>query len=250
MEDRPEQEIIYGRHPVLEALRAGRPLQRLFVLAGAQGISRELFGLARSKAIPVVHTDRARLDGLTKHANHQGVAAAVAARDFAELQEVLEQPMLKGQKALLLALDEVQDPGNFGALLRTAEGAGVHGVIVPGANACAFTATVTKASAGADQYLRVARVPKLGPVLRKLREVGYSLVGADAGGSCNYTQVDYCQPTVIILGAEGKGLRPSLKELCTSLVSIPLLGKVQSLNVSAAGAVILYEAVRQRLDKK
>lgn len=246
MEDRPEQEIIYGRHPVAEALRSGRPVHRLYVLAGARGIPRDVFVLAREQAIPVVHTDRTRLDRLTRQGNHQGVAAAVGSRQFASLQEVLERPLGSDRPALFLILDGVQDPGNFGALLRTAEAAGVHGVIVPGAGSCGLTAAVTRAAAGADQYLPVARVDKLAPVLRQFREGGFEVVGAAVSATEDYTAVPWRRPTALVLGAEGRGLAPNLVELCTRLVRIPLLGRVDSLNVSAAGAVLLYEAVRQR----
>ena len=245
MEDRPDQEIVYGRHPVVEALRSGRPVHRLYVLAGVRGVPRDVVVLARERAIPVVHTDRVRLDRLARQGNHQGVVAAVGSRDFVSLQEVLERPLGSDRPALFLVLDGVQDPGNFGALLRTAESAGVHGVIVPGAGACGLTAAVTRAAAGADQYLPVARVEKLAPVLRQLRDGGFEVVGATMAGE-DYTSADYRRPTALVLGAEGRGLAPNLAELCTRLVRIPLLGRVESLNVSAAGAVLLYEAVRQR----
>ncbi len=245
MENRSEQEIIYGRHPVMEALRSGRPVQRLYVLAKATGIPRDLFVIARERAIPVVHTDRFRLDNMTHRANHQGVAASIGVRDFSPLQEVLERPLGTGVPPFFLMLDGVQDPGNFGALLRTAECAGVHGVIVAGEGSCGFTGVVSKASAGADQYLPVARVAKLTSVLRDFREYGYEIVGADMEGE-NYAQADFTKPMVMILGAEGRGLSKGLKELCTRIVSIPLAGKVESLNVSAAGAVLMYEVVRQR----
>lgn len=246
MEDRPDQEIIYGRHPVAEALRSGRPVQRLYVLAGARGIPRDIFVLAREQAIPVVHTDRMRLDRLARQGNHQGVVAAVGSRQFVSLQEVLERPLGSDRPAFFLLLDGVQDPGNFGALLRTAEAAGVHGVIVPGAGSCSLTAAVTRAAAGADQHLPVARVEKLAPVVRQLREGGFQVVGADAAATDDYTTAEFRRPTALVLGAEGRGLGRGLAELCTKLVRIPLLGHVESLNVSAAGAILLYEAVRQR----
>lgn len=249
MEDRSEQEIIYGRHPVMEALRSGRPLQRLYVIEGAR-LPSDLFHMARESGVPIVHTDRQRLDNLSRRANHQGVVAAVSARSFCELQELLERPLLAGQTPFFLVLDEVQDPGNFGALLRSAESAGVHGVIISSANSCGFTAAVSRASAGADQYIAVSRVPKLGPVLRQFAESGYNLIAADSNTDSDYTAIDYSGPTVLIMGAEGKGLRPSVRELCNKLVKIPMLGHVDSLNVSVAGGILMYEVVRQRLAQK
>lgn len=240
-----DQDLVYGRHPVVEALRSGRPIHRLYVLAGARGIPRDLFVLARERAIPVVHTDRLRLERLARGGNHQGVVAAVGSREFVTLQEVLEAPLGSDRPAFFLVLDGVQDPGNFGALLRTAEAAGVHAVIVPGAGSCGLTSAVTRAAAGADQYLPVARVEKLAPVLRQFRENGFEVVGADMAGD-DYTAARFAGPSVLVMGAEGRGLGRNLKEVCTRVVRIPLLGKVDSLNVSAAGAVLMYEVVRQR----
>ncbi|MDO5295139.1 MAG: 23S rRNA (guanosine(2251)-2'-O)-methyltransferase RlmB [bacterium] len=239
-------EIVYGRHPVTELLRSGKPVQRLHVLAGAQGIPKDIFTMARERAIPVVHTDRARLDYLTHHANHQGVAAEAGGGTFASLEQVLQRPLELQQTPFFLVLDGVQDPGNFGAILRSAEAAGVQGVFIPGDNSCGLTGTVSKASAGADQHIPVVRVAKLSGVLRQFREQGFVLAGTEVEGSCLYTEIDYCRPVVIIMGAEESGLRPSVRELCTDLVRLPMCGKVQSLNVSAAAAICLYEVVRQR----
>lgn len=239
-------EIIYGRHPVNELMHSGRPVQRLHVLANAQGIPKDIFTLARERAIPVVHTDRERLDYLCNHANHQGVVAEAGGGQFAEAAEVMERPLLAGECPFFLVLDGVQDPGNFGAILRSAEAAGVHGVFVAGDSSCGLTGTVSKASAGADQYVPVARVPKLSGLLRIFRENGYVIAGTEVEGSVPYTEVNYTRPTVIVMGAEEAGLRPSVREQCTALVRLPMRGKVQSLNVSAATAVVLYEVLRQR----
>lgn len=239
-------EIVYGRHPVAELMRSGRPVQRLHVLAAAQGIPKDIFTLARERAIPVVHTDRERLDYLSHHANHQGVVAEAGGGEFAEVGEVLERPILRGETPFFIVLDGVQDPGNFGAILRSAEATGVHGVFVPGDNSCGLTGTVSKASAGADQYIPVARVAKLGTILRLFRDNGYLIVGTEVGADKVYTELDYKLPTVIVMGAEESGLRPSVRELCTDLVRLPMRGKVQSLNVSAATSVFLYEVIRQR----
>ncbi len=239
-------EIVYGRHPVLELLHSGKPVQRLHVLAGAQGIPSDIFTIARSRAIPVVHTDRARLDHLSHHANHQGIVAEAGGGSYADLQEVLARPAQAGEAPFFLVLAGVQDPGNFGAILRSAEAAGVHGVFIPGDGACGLTATVSKASAGADQHIPVVRVAKISVLLRQLRESGFLIAGTEVEGSVNYTVPDYKQPTAIVMGAEEAGLRPSVREACTVLVRLPMLGQVQSLNVSAAAAVFMYEVVRQR----
>lgn len=249
-ESKVEQETIYGRRPVVEALRSGVPLQRIYVLKQAVGVPKEVFTMAREEGIAVVHCDRNRLDFMCSHANHQGVAAIKAARNFNTLEEIMDKCRQSDYAPFLLVLDEVQDPGNFGALLRTAEASGVDGVIVTSSNSCSFTSAVTRASAGADQHMLVARVPKLGSVLRQLRSENYTILGADSNTDYDYTQIDYNGPTVVVMGAEGKGLRPSVKELCTHLVKIPMLGKIESLNVSVAGGIMMYEVVRQRLGNK
>ena len=214
-EERNGIEIIYGRHPVNELMHSGRPVQRLHVLAGAQGIPKDIFVIARERAIPVVHTDRARLDYLTHRANHQGVVAEAGGGAFADLEQVLGIPESRGETPLFLVLDGVQDPGNFGAILRSAEAAGVHGVFTPGDNSCGLTGTVSKASAGADQYIPVVRVAKLGALLRRLRDLGCALVGTEAEGALLYTESDLRQPAAIVMGAEESGLHPSVRALCT-----------------------------------
>ncbi|MGM9997954.1 MAG: 23S rRNA (guanosine(2251)-2'-O)-methyltransferase RlmB [Candidatus Bruticola sp.] len=246
-QERDGQEVIYGRRPVVEALRSGVPLQRLYVLKQAVGVPKEVFSIAREEGIAVVHCDRTRLDFMCSHANHQGVAALKAARNFNTVEEIMNRCRQSLKAPFLLILDEVQDPGNFGALLRTAEASGVDGVIVTSSNSCSFTPAVTRASAGADQHLLVARLPKLGNLLRQLRSENYTILGADSNTDCDYTQADYRGAVAIVMGAEGKGLRPSVKELCTHLVKIPMLGRIESLNVSVAGGIMMYEVVRQRL---
>ncbi|MBQ7529376.1 23S rRNA (guanosine(2251)-2'-O)-methyltransferase RlmB [bacterium] len=247
MENRSEQEIIFGRRPVVEALRSDAPLQKIFVLKQAVGVPKDIFTIARSKDIAVVHCDRDKLDYLTHRGNHQGVAAVRAVRDFNTLEEVFAKVKRSKRAPFLLILDSVQDPGNFGALLRTAEASGVDGVIVTSSNSCGFTPAVTRASAGADQYITAARVNKLGPVLKRLREEGYVIIGADSNTDSDYNRVDCTRPVALVMGAEGKGLHPHVKEGCTQLVKIPMLGKVESLNVSVAGGILMYEVLRQRL---
>lgn len=249
MEDRSEQEIIYGRRPVTEALRSGVPLQRVYVLKQAVGIPKDIFTLSRAKGVAVVHSDRERLDYMCRRGNHQGVAAVKAVRDFDSVDDILEKCRKSDRAPFILILDEVQDPGNFGALIRTAESVGVHGIIVTSSNSCGFTPAVTRSSAGADQYMTAARVPKLGSVLRRLKEEGFAVIGADSNTDYNYTQIDYKGPVALVMGAEGKGMHPSVKEQCTSLIKIPMLGRIESLNVSVAGGILMYEVLRQRMSK-
>lgn len=194
----------------------------------------------------MVRSQKMRLDSMTNRANHQGVVASLGERSFANWQEVLEAVAISDRKMLVLALDGVQDPGNFGALLRTAEGAGAQGVVVSSAGSCPLSATVSKASAGADAYLKVARSDRLDRVLGGLADEKIQVVATVPDGELNYWEVDWKRPSVLVLGAEGSGISESVLRRCTHKVRLPMLGQVESLNVAASAAAVLYEAVRQR----
>ena len=241
--------VIFGRHPVTEALRAGSPVQRINVARDAKGMPKELFELARKLEVPVVRTDKDRLDYLSRNSNHQGVVAQMGERSFLPFDKWLED--LSADKAdFVLALDQVQDPQNLGALLRSAEGAGCRHVLISTAKSCGLTATVSKTSAGADQHLKVGRTAKMGVALEKLREKKFQVVATVPGAERDFHEVDFTVPTVLLLGGEGRGLPPHLKRVSTHVVNIPMLGKVQSLNVASSGAILLYETVRQRTKEK
>lgn len=237
--------VIFGRHPVTEALRAGAPIQRLNVARDAQGLPRDLFELAAQSEIPVVRTDKDRLDFLSRNGNHQGVVAQVGERSLLPFEGWLER-LQKESVDLVLALDQVQDPQNLGALLRSAEGAGCRYVLLSTAKSCGLTATVSKVAAGADQHLELGRTAKLGVALERLRDLGFQIVATVPGAETAYFEVDLSRPTVLLLGGEGRGLPPHLKRVATHVVNLPMLGKVQSLNVASSGAILLYESVRQR----
>ncbi len=238
-------DIVYGRRPVLETLRAGRSLNRLYVLAGAGNVPSEIFHLARERDIPLVHADKERLERLSRGGNHQGVVAQVAARDFASLDELMSKSA--GPHALILALDGVQDPHNLGALLRTAEAAGVTGVLLTARGSVGLTGAVSRSSAGADQHLTIARTDKLDRILKDCARDGFVVVGADMkGGQSLFGGANLTGRTILVLGAEGEGLSPKVLEVCTHRLRLPMLGQIESLNVSVSGALFLYEAVRQR----
>ncbi|MBS2034023.1 23S rRNA (guanosine(2251)-2'-O)-methyltransferase RlmB [bacterium] len=241
-----QQSLIWGKRTIMEFLRKEAPLQRIYVVADGAGLNREFFELAKERAIPVVRSQRERLDAMTGRANHQGVVASLGERAFAAWQEVLEAVAVSGRRMLVLALDGVQDPGNFGALLRTAEGAGAQGVVVSAAGSCPLSATVSKASAGADAYLKVARHPRLDKVLGELADEKIQVVATTPDADLNYWELDWKRPSVLVLGAEGSGISESVLRRCTHRVRLPMLGQVQSLNVAASAAAVLYEAVRQR----
>lgn len=246
METQPS--LIWGRRTVMEFLRKGAPLQRIYVLTDGAGLNREFFDLAKEQSIPVVRSQRQRLDSMTRRANHQGVVASLGERAFAEWQEVLEACIqARPKKMLILALDGVQDPGNFGAIMRTAEAAGVQGLVVSAAGSCPLSATVSKASAGADAYLKVARSQRLDRLLGELADEGVQVIAAAPGADKLPWEIDWRKPSVLVLGAEGEGISQNVLRRCTARVQLPMLGQIESLNVSASAAAILYEAVRQRL---
>lgn len=250
--------ILAGRHPVLEALRSRtRPIEEVLVEAEARDRHADILALARQAGVRCGRAPRAALTALAGSGHHQGVVARVAPREYADLEDLLAVPAARGEPALFVALDQVQDPGNVGNLLRTAEALGVHGVLVPRHQAAGLTPHVVRAAAGALEYLPVARVGNLGQALERLKQEGCWVVGAVAeerGAEVSRLarvpqapwMSDLSGPLVLVLGSEGRGLRPLVARTCDVLVSIPLTGRLGSLNVAAAGAALLYEVRRQR----
>lgn len=236
---------IYGVSPVLEALRAGkRNIHRIIFARGGQPARlEEIRQLARRNGVTCVEEPRERLNQLAANANHQGVIAVVAAANYADPHDLLEA--VTGIPLLVL-LDQVEDPHNLGAIVRTAECSGAQGVFVTEHHAAGLTETVVKASAGATEHLPVARVTNLSSFIERLKGRGIWVVGVEKGGSKRYTEWDFTTPTAIVLGSEGKGMRRLVREHCDLIVSIPLAGQISSLNVSVAAGVVLYEAFRQR----
>ncbi|MGH9905459.1 MAG: 23S rRNA (guanosine(2251)-2'-O)-methyltransferase RlmB [Pyrinomonadaceae bacterium] len=246
-----EGDKIYGLMPVLEALRAGqRAIDNIAIAEGAKHDRlRELLDLARKARVPIHRVPRISLDRSLKDINHQGVVARAAAaryEDSDHLLEALSKKVGTGSEPLALVLDGVEDPRNLGAILRTAECAGIDGVFVPERRAAGLTATVAKAAAGALEYVPVARVTNLVRLIEQLKERNIWTVGAAAEGTSVYTEWDWTLPTAVFLGGEGSGLHRLTKERCDALVRIPVRGHLDSLNVSVAAGVLLYEALRRR----
>lgn len=233
---------------MLEALRAGRPINKLLIAedVGRHSSVAEILGLARRQGIVVDRVDRRAIDRLSLTATHQGVLAFAAVKDYVDLDDLFAAAKAKDQAPLFVALDGIVDPQNLGAVLRTAEGAGAHGVIIPERRAVGLTAAVARASAGAVEYIPVAREGNLATTVANLGKRGVWTVGVDPKATQEYTTADYAQPTALIIGAEGKGLSQLVRDRCDLLVSIPMMGKVASLNASVAAALVLYEALRQR----
>lgn len=237
---------IFGRNPVLEALKTNRTMNKLWVVKGEQkGSIREIIALAKEKKITIQMVERSKLDSMFPHENHQGVAASVAAADYVDWREMLAAAKAKGEDPLLVILDELEDPHNLGAILRSVDAVGAHGVIIPKRRAVPLTDGVAKASAGAIEHVPVARVNNVVQVIEELKKQGVWIAGAQMHGPYMYQQ-DLTGPLAIVIGSEGKGLGKLVSQSCDYLVSIPMRGKINSLNASVAAGVLLYEAYRQR----
>lgn len=242
---------LYGVTPVLEALRAGHRAIEVVTIAEGARHSRlsELISLAREKGIPTRRAPRAALDRATANANHQGVVAKVSAAKYAEADALIEKIAASdgtGNQPLVVVLDSVVDPRNFGAILRTAECAGVQGVFITERRAVGLTETVAKTAAGALEHLPVARVVNLVRLIGEFKERNIWTVGTSADADREYTDWDWSVPTAVFFGGEGTGLHRLVRERCDALVRIPVRGKIESLNVSVAAGIVLYEALRQR----
>src|ERR1043165_8853629 len=241
-----QAELIYGLHAVREALRSGsRPLQRLLVLRTDRQFS-DLVHLAKSKRIPVHIEPPPAFDRLVPIGNHQGVIALVAAKSYDTTEQILDLAKRRSEEPFLVLLDGVEDPHNLGAVLRTAEAAGVHGVFIPERRAVGLTSVVAKVSAGALDHISVGRVGNLIRLIQDLKEAGLWVYGVDPQAEKLYTDIDMTGPIALVLGGEGEGIRPGVLGECDDRIRIPMQGRVQSLNVSAAAAVMLFEVVRQR----
>ena len=239
--------IIEGRNAVIEALRAGTSIDKIFIARGETDAALgHIASAAREKGIVVVDADRRKLDAMSRTHSHQGVIAQAAVRAYASVDDILAAAREKGEAPLVVVCDELSDPHNLGAVIRTAECAGAHGVIIPKRRSAGLTAVVAKTSAGAVSYLPVARVPNLPAALKALKKQGVWVFGTAAGGPVPLYEADLRLPAAIVIGSEGDGMGRLVQESCDFLVSIPMHGRISSLNASAAAAILLYEAVRQR----
>ena len=242
--------LIEGRNALTEALRSGRTIDKLYVAEGStdKALAR-LAALAKEAGAVVVPTDRRKLDQMSPTGAHQGVIAAVAAHEYATLDEILALAAERGEAPLIVICDELSDPHNLGAILRTAECAGAHGVVIPKRRSVGLTAVVAKTSAGAVEYLPVARVANIANTIRELKEKGVWVYGTAADADSSLYRTDLTGPSAIVIGNEGEGMSRLVRESCDVLVSIPMRGKISSLNASASAAILLYEALRQRETK-
>ena len=240
--------IIEGRNAVIEALRAGTAIDKIYLQKGETDKALgHIAAKARSAGAVVVEADRRKLDAMSRTHAHQGVIALTSVREYANVEDLFQAAAEKGEPPLLVICDEISDPHNLGAVIRTAECAGAHGVIIPKRRSAGLTAVVAKTSAGAVSHVPVARVPNLPSLLEELKKRGVWIFGTAADAATSLYEADLKGPAAIVIGSEGSGMGRLVSERCDVLVSIPMRGKLNSLNASAAAAILLYEAVRQRL---
>ena len=242
-----QNEIIEGRNAVMEALRAGRPIDKLLINKGeVDKTLGHIASTARDQGVVVVECDRRKLDFLSVTHAHQGVIALCAVRAYQTLDDLFAIAESRGEPPFFVVCDEISDGHNLGAILRSAECAGVHGVIIPKRRSAGLTAVVDKASAGAAEHMAVARVPNLPAALKELKERGVWVYGTAADGSSDLWHTDFSGPIALVIGSEGDGMGRLVRECCDFTVSLPMKGRVSSLNASAAAAIVLYEILRQR----
>ena len=246
----PVQEVegqLEGRNALTEALRSGRTIDKVFIAAGETDRAlQRLAAEAKEAGAVVVPVDRRKLDMMSTTRAHQGVIALAAAREYFTVDDILQEAADRGENALIILCDELTDPHNLGAIIRTAECAGAHGVIIPKRRSVGLTAVVAKASAGAVEHMKVARVTNLNATIEELKQKGIWVFGTAAEGSIPMYEADLTGPTAIVVGSEGEGMSRLVQKNCDVTVNIPMKGKITSLNASVAASILLYEAVRQR----
>lgn len=240
--------LIEGRNAVIEALRTGTGIDKIFIQKGETDKTLgHIASKARAAGAVVVEADRRKLDVMSRTHAHQGVIALTAVREYASVEEILADAAAKDEKPLIVVCDEISDPHNLGAIIRTAYCAGAHGVIIPKRRSAGLTSVVAKTSAGAVSHMKVARVPNIPSLLKDLQKQGLWVFGTAANGTTGLYDADLKGPAAIVIGSEGDGMTRLAAETCDFLVSIPMKGNLNSLNASASAAILLYEAVRQRM---
>ena len=242
-----ENDIIEGRNAVIEALRAGRAIDKIFIAKGdVDKTLGHIASRAREQGVVVVEADRRKLDFMSRTKAHQGVVALAAVRDYCEVADILAIAEERGEAPFVIVCDEISDPHNLGAIIRTAECVGAHGVVIPKRRSAGLTAIVGKASAGAAEYMAIARVANIPSALKELKEAGLWVYGTAADGASPLWSTDLSGPIALVIGSEGDGMGRLVRESCDFVLSLPMKGQVSSLNASAAAAITMYEILRQR----
>lgn len=242
------EDIIEGRNAVIETLKGDRTIEHILIAKGdTEGSINVVLGLAKEKNIVVKEVDRRKLDSISETGAHQGVIAIVTPYNYYQVDEILEYAESKGEKPFVVILDEIEDPHNFGSIIRTAEVCGVHGIIIPKRRNVGVTPTVYKSSAGAVEHIRIAKVTNINSVIDELKEKGIWVYGADMDGEEYSFETNFDGAVAIIIGSEGKGISKLTKDKCDKLVKIPMQGKINSLNASVAGGIMMYEVLKKRI---
>lgn len=246
-----KDDMIYGRNPVIEALKTGTTtIDKLMIQEGLHHPQiKEILRLSKENGVMYRFVDKRKLDTLCERENHQGVVASIASHSYAEVGDILALAKEKGEPPFVVILDSITDPHNLGSIIRTANAAGAHGVIIPKNRSVSLNATVSKVAAGAVEYTPVARVTNLPQTLEKLKQAGLWIVGTDLSGTQTHSECSLTGPLGIVIGSEGEGMSRLVRQACDFLVKIPMIGKIESLNASVAAGVLLYEAVRQKQEK-
>ena len=241
-----DENILFGRNAVIEALKSEREIDKILIQKGEkEGSVIKIISAAKAKSIVTLEVEKSKLDELTGREKHQGVVAYVAAHEYVSVEEILEDAAAKGEPAFVLILENIQDPHNLGAIIRTAHTAGVHGIIIPKRRAVGLTGTVAKASAGALEHTKVAKVSNIAQTIKDLQQKGLWIACADMDGKVLFEE-NLTGPIGIVVGSEGEGVSKLTKQTCDYVVSVPMYGKVTSLNASVAASLMVYEVVRQR----
>ncbi|EIV99789.1 23S rRNA (guanosine2251-2'-O)-methyltransferase [Thermoanaerobacter thermohydrosulfuricus] len=244
-----EQNVILGRNPVIEAIKSGKEIEKIYVSKTAGGNISKIINLAKEAGIVVSTTDNDILSKLAGSQNHQGVVAVGAVYKYFDVDDLLEYAEQRKEKPFLLILDEITDPHNLGAIIRSAEAFGVHGIIIPKRRAVGVNATVVKTSAGAVEHMRIAKVSNINNTIRGLKERGLWIVGTDVNAGKSFEELDYDFPLAIVIGSEGKGVSKLVLQNCDFVVKIPMKGKINSLNASVAASILIYQVVSKRKGK-
>ncbi|MCI8349378.1 MAG: 23S rRNA (guanosine(2251)-2'-O)-methyltransferase RlmB [Firmicutes bacterium] len=237
-------DVIFGRNPVIEALKSGREIEKVLI-SSAEGSAAKIVAMAKERKIPLIRTEKRTLDKMAAGAVHQGVAAYISSYAYKDVDDILKKASDAGEEPFVVILDNIEDPHNLGAIMRTAECAGAHGIIIPKRNACGLTETVAKTSAGAIEYVPCVRVTNIVRAIEDLKDKGFWIAACDMGGR-EYYKTDLRGKLAVVIGSEGSGISKLVKENCDFTVSMPMVGNITSLNASNAAAVLMYEVRRQR----
>ena len=246
-------DIIYGKRPIIEAFRSGTTVKKVYIFENMKGKDEflmEIKDLSYNKILSLKEVSKKELQIISKTQKHGGVVAEVKEKQYVRIEDILSFAKEKNEEPLLLILNRIEDPQNLGAVLRSAEGAGVHGIILPKRRSAKVNPTVVKTSAGAVYHLLISLVSNISQAVSKLKDNGIWIIGSDSSADKMYYEVDFRLPTAIIIGSEGRGIQNLIKKKCDFIVKIPMLGKIQSLNASASAGILVYEALKQRLEVK